>query len=449
MKVESLLIITFLAITATHAQDDRSFSLKEAQEYAVINSYSAQTAQMDVEKSKKRVNEITAIGLPQVDANLSYQNYLRLPVTVIPADAFAVPGQPAPPAGELIPVTFGTDHNVTADITANQLIFDGSYIVGLQAAKTYVELAKNNQVKSEIEIKTAVAAAYYNVLAASRNFEILEENLEKLETIYKETKAYYETGFLEEQDVEQIELTRMTLKSSIENARRQVKITNNLLKFQMGIPIAETITLTDKVDDLLAEGKNQEFLNTSFDVTNHIDYKIIATGIRANELTLKNEKYSYLPKLNGFVTHQQQSPSNDFNYFGDATWYPSTFWGLNLQVPIFSSFMRHNKVQQAKIELDKSQIQKTQMEDNLKMNVDNARSNYAYNLDNLNLAKENLELARRIVRKTTTKYKEGLSSSLDLAQTENQFLESQANYIRSLLNLLQSKIELDKALNNY
>jgi outer membrane protein TolC len=434
------LVVCFLTSVA---QDSTSFTLKAAQEYAVKNSYNTRIAQQDVVKSKKRVNEITAIGLPQVSGNVSYQNFLKLPVTVVPAEFFG--GE----AGSFEAVSFGTDQNMTADITGNQLIFDGSYIVGLQAARTYLELSKNSLIKSEIEIRQQVAQAYHMVLAAEKNEEILLKNLETIEGIYTETKALYESGFLEEQDADQVKLTKMNLQTTINKAKRQVKIAYNLLKFQMGIPIEKTITLSEDIETLVNENNKPEYLDTEFALQNHIDYKIALTGVRAGELTLKNERAAYLPKLSGFFTHQQQSPSNEFNYFGDAKWYPSTFWGLNLEVPIFSSLMKHNKVQQAKVDLDIANIQRTQMEENLKLQVDNARANYAYVLDEYHSAQENLTLANSIKEKTNTKYKEGLASSLELAQAENQHLAAQGNYIQSLLNVLNGKTELDKALNNY
>lgn len=443
MKTYTVIFALILGTIQGYSQEVNSYSLQQAQEYAVQNSYNSKTAQMDVEKARRRVKEITAVGLPQVDGNLSYQNYLKLPVTVIPADFVGGP------AGSFETVSFGTEHSMTADITANQLIFDGSYIVGLRAAKTYVELSRNNQVKSEIDIRNQVAQAYYMVLAAEENAEILVENATRVEQIYNETKALYESGFVEEQDADQLKLNKMNIENSIANAKRQVVIARNLLKFQMGIPIADSLSLSDNIETLVASSNQPAFLMQEFDLNRHIEYKIMETRIRAGELTLRNEKAAYLPKLSGFFTHQQQAPSNEFNYLSDAVWYPSTFWGINLRVPIFSSFMRHNKVQQAKIDLDIAKVQQTQVEESLRMEVENARSNYAYALDSYETAKENLALAESIKNKTTIKYKEGLASSLELAQTETQYLTAQGNFIQSLLNLLNGKSQLDKALNNY
>jgi outer membrane protein TolC len=443
MRSYITIVVLLFCSLYINAQEVAQFSLKEAQDYAVKNSYNTRIAQEDVVKSKKRVNEITAIGLPQVKGSVAYQNFLKLPVTVVPADFFG--GDP----GSFQAVTFGTDHNMTADVTANQLIFDGSYIVGLQAARTYLELSKNNLVKNEIEIRQQVAQAYHMVLAAEKNEEILKKNLETVNTIHKETKALFENGFLEEQDADQVLLNKMNLQTSINNAQRQVKIAYNLLKFQMGMPIENEIALTEDIEGMVNSKSDAAHLDTAFTMENHIDYKIVMTNVRASELSLKNERSAYLPKLKGFFTHQQQSPSNEFNYFSDAEWFPSNFWGINLEVPIFSSLMKHNKIQQAKIDLDIANIQRIQMEENLRLQVDNARSNFAYALDNYHTAEENLSLAQRIKDKTNTKYKEGLSSSLELAQAENQYLTAQGNYIQSLLNVLNGKTELDKALNNY
>ena len=287
--MRSYLIIFALLFGSLNSQSQTpvSFSLKEAQEYAVQNSYSSQVALMDVEKSKKRVKEITAIGLPQVDGSVAYQNFIKLPVTVIPAEFSGGP------PGEFQAVTFGTDQNMTADITGRQLIFDGSYIVGLQAAKTYLELSKNNQAKNDVEIKNQVAQAYYVALAAEKNASILTENAKRVNQIYKETKALYESGFLEEQDADQIKLNKMNLESSIKNANRQVKIAANMLKFQMGIPIADSILLSDKIETLVDSSNSPSYVIKEFDLNNHIDFRIAQTNVKAGELTLKNDEGSH------------------------------------------------------------------------------------------------------------------------------------------------------------
>ncbi len=437
-------LIAALLLCGIQLNAQQAFSLKEAQEYALINSYMAKDADMEVTKAKKKVNETTAIGLPQINGSVNYQNYLEIPVQLIDAAAFG--GTP----GTFEEVSFAVDQSIRAGVTADQIIFDGSYIVALQASKTFLDISRNSKIKTEIEIKDAITQAYGMVLVAERNEKIMEENKTNLEKTLFETSELFKNGFAEEQDVDQLKLLVANIANQYNNAKRQVDIAYNLLKFQMGIDIANDITLTEELDKMIGFSGDATVLDKQFDHTTHIDYRIMENQERSNVLLLRNEKMAYAPRLSAFITYEQNSFANDFNFFGsDAQWFPSSYFGLNLSVPIFSSLSRHNKVQQAKIDLDQTRLQKIQVEQSLKMEAETAKSDYAFALDQYNTQQENLALALRIKTKTEIKYNEGLSTSLELTQAQNQYLETQGNYINSIFQLITAKSKLDKALNNY
>ena len=436
----SLFCIFIISLSTVNAQQ---FSLEEAQQYAIEHSYQTQSIKLEVEKSQRKVKETISTGLPQVNATANYQNFIELPRQLVPAEFFG--GK----KGEFAEVVFGTEQQMGFDIRATQLLFDGSYFVGLQASKVYLELTKNDKRKTEAEIKQLVTQAYGNVLVTEENIKILKQNMENIKSNLEETKLLYENGFVEEQDRDQLELLFANAKNAYEQASRQKDISLSQLKFLMGIDINAEIELTDQLEDIIISNTEPALLTSEFDVKTHIDYKILNTQEQASKLLFKQEKSTYLPKLSAFASYQQNSYSNKFNFFDDAHWFPTKLVGLSFSMPIFSSLGRNQRVQQAKIEMQQMSIAKKQMEQQLLLEIKNARSEYTFALNQFNTVKENLKLAERIYNKTKTKYEEGVNSSMDLTQANNQLLETQSNYINAALLLINAKSNLDKALNNY
>lgn len=448
-------LLALIGVSQEKGNTPTAFSLKEAQVYAIEHSYQAVNAQRDISKAKMRVKETTAIGLPQINASGSFQQFIDIPTQVIPD--FVSPavtgvliqnGLLPPTAGggetDFIEAQFGTEFNVSGGVTLSQLIFDGSYIVGLQAAKTYVELSKNAAAKTELEITTGITKAYGMVLIAEENLKNLEKNLGNIQQTYAETKALLDNGFAEQQDVDQLQLLIGNMRNAIASTKRQVEVSYNMLKFQMGIPIADEITLKNNLDEVVSLSQDETLLTTEFDVNNHIDYKIALTDINSKELFLKRDRTGYYPSLNAFVSLNQNYLSNDLSLDGDF-WFPNNLWGVNLDIPIFSSFMKRQKVNQSKVELEQAVTQTAMVEQNLLLQLQNARSSYTNALNKMNLEKENLKLAKRIRKNTEIKFKEGLSSSLELTQAQNQELSSQGNLIGAMFEVINAQAELEKA----
>lgn len=421
----------------------QTFTLEQAQAYAIENGYAARNAAKEVEKSKRVVKETISTGLPQVDASGSYQNFIDLPVQLVPAEFFG--GN----QGEFAEVVFGVKQQMGVDIRASQLIFDGSYFVGLQASRVYLELSKNDQTKTEYDIRQMVTQAYGMVLVSEENVKVLEDNTKSLEQNLVEVEALYENGFVEEQDRDQLALLVQISKNTLENGIRKAEISRNQFKFILGIPIENQVELSETLDQLIQPNLQQSFIEKDLDLSNHIDYKIINTQEKASELLLKQQKSFYLPKLSAFYSYQQNSFSQEFNFLDDAPWFPTQVYGLNLTMPIFSSFGRHHKTQQAKIEVEQMGIAKEQVTQQLKIQAANSKAEYTYALSQYRSAEDNLNLAQSIFDKTKIKYQEGISTSLELTQANNQLIEIQGNYINSALQLINAKSNLDQALNNY
>ena len=435
-----ILTLLILAPTLLMAQQTEELTLEEAQQFALENSYSTRSAELEIDKAKRDVNATTAIGLPQINGSVNYQNYLEIPTQLLPGDFF---GQP----GTFVPVQFGVEHNLNANLTVDQLLFDGSFFVGLQASKTYKELSQIQLSRSKTETKFQVAQAYYNALSAQENSDILNESLELLQKSLNDTKAMYENGFVEEQDVDQLELSVADIENQIRYAEQQAGIAIDLLKFQMGMSLDTDIVLEDDIDKL-TEGDLASLTSSGFAAEKNDQYRIARTNMELQMLNAKREKSLALPKLSAFYQYQQQGQSQEFNFLESSDpWFPSQIVGVRLNVPIFTSFRRYNIVQKAELEVKVAELQLEQTEQSLKLEYRRAKSDYLYALENFQTAQKNMELARKIFDKTQTKYQEGISDSFELTQAENQLLDKQGAYINAVVSLLNAKASYNKILN--
>lgn len=424
-----------------YAQEVQQFSLKQAQVYALENSYDIINAKTDVEIANKKVKETYAIGFPQVSGVVGYQNNIEIPTQLIPGDFFGLP------PGEFAEVKFGTQHNANYGATLNQILFSGQYIVGLMATQAYLSLSETGLLKTEIEVDNAIAKAYYPVIILKENKVVFDSTLVSMRRMLYETNEYYKNGFLEDLDVDQIELLVSDLETTITNINSQLELGYAVLKFSMGIKASEQIEVIDNIEDLLDEINRDYLLNSPFDFNQNIDYLILKNEEKIAQINLKLDRSEYLPSLNGFYNYSGNAMRDKFDFFdGSQKWYSSQMLGFQLDVPIFSSGIRKNKVQQSKLELNKIKVRDDQLQQRLALEVETARSlfNNSY-LVYLNRNKS-FQQAEKIYQKTEIKYREGLSTSLELSQTYNQYLETQLSYLASIQNVFNYKADLDKIL---
>ena len=440
--MKKLILLLFpLTGFVSFGQDSTTFSLQQAMDYGVKNSPLVKNAQLDIKIYQQKVKEITAVGLPQINAEGTFNHFLNIPTTVVPASAFS----PGAPADLLLPVQFGTKYQTSAGITLSQLIFDGSYIVGIKSTKSITELQLLLEQKAQVDVKNEIAKAYYMAAIADENIKTLSSTLTNLEKLKNETSSIQKEGLIEIQDVEQLELTLEGMRNNISRAANMKKMAFNLLKLNMGIDISKEITITETIDQLSGAFNGSEYGNKEFVPSQIPEYKIMQTQIKLSEYTIQNEKAKYYPSFGAFITHSYNLPSNKLDQFDNRRWFPTSIWGLKLSVPVFSSGMRRARVQQAKLGLEKSLITMNSAENGLKLQAESAKLNMNFAMENMKTMKNSLELADRIQQKTLIKYKEGVSSSLELNQAQMQYLSAQSNYINSIYTLLTSKAEMDKA----
>lgn len=437
-------LLFMLAVSSSmNAQDSYTFSLDEAIAFALENNYTVKNAKLDIDAAEKQKWETTSIGLPQIDGKIDYQNWLKQQVTFIPSE---ITGGPA---GEFTPVIFGTKQNMNATVTMNQLIFDGSYLVGLQSAETFLKISNLAKEKTDQTIREAVINAYGNVLLAQETLKILNKNKGVLEKNLNETRILLQNGFVEEQDFQQQQITLLNINNDINRSTRLQVIAKQGLNLTLGIPIETPVVLTENLENLALKSTDLQMLYEELDLQNHIDFKIADNQVLADELLVKYEKSKNIPSINAFVNYSTFQYANNLIFFENPedNWFRSSLFGVSMTIPVFSSLQRNARTQQAKISLMQSEIKKQEISENLKLQVSTAKNKYQFALDQFKTSKENLSLAESIAEKEQVKFFEGLSSSIDLTNTQNQLFGSQQNYIQSIIEIIQSKVELENALN--
>ncbi|HEX9981338.1 MAG TPA: TolC family protein [Flavobacterium sp.] len=450
---KTILIILFLCSLAVRSQEAAktySFTLEEAISHALQHNYTVINAGRDIQIAEQKKRETTAMGLPQINAGVDYLYNIQIPRSVISASSFALPGMPPPADPDAVIITeFGAKQSMTPRATLSQLLFDGSYIVALRASKTYLQYYKNFKQKTDNEVREMIVASYGDVLVAEESIAILERNKTTLDKTLSDTRKTFENGLIEEETVEQLQITQFTVNSSLNNARRLREIAYNMLKINLGLSIEDQVTLTDRLDNVTTNNLDLSITGSEFDINNNIDYKIAQNFVDQRRLEFQREKSRALPTLSTSLNYGINSYADkQFTFFEkDQRWLWYSNVGVTLNVPIFSSFARSARTQQARIAFDQAKTQLTESEQRLKLQYANARSQYEFSVEEYNNSKSNLNLAERIERKQQTKFTEGLSSSFDFAEAQRQLYTAQQNYLQSMINVINRRAELENITN--
>jgi len=432
------LLVTNLMLKAQESSKELTFSLKEAQDYALQFNKMIISSRYDIAASKLALKETVANALPQINATGSFADNLKLATTLIDGTFF---GQP----GTLVPVKFGTTFNSGATVQASLLLFNAPLYIGIETSKLATKLSEENLVKSELDTRESVSTAYYLILVSERSLQILDANIANLTETLRSTKSMYAAGMAEATDVDQM-VSNLT---SVENARismqRTVELNYNLLRFQLGLSPDIKITLRETLETVTSSINVEALLNQEFDHKQNVNYRLIEGQEQISSLALKSQKASVLPTLSSFYTYGTNGQGDKL---GELAWFPNSMVGLQLSLPIFASGQRYQSIKKAQVNLDKARNAKEMVTDQLLLQEKQLR----FNLLNANMQyksmKDNVEVSKRVYTSMENKYRQGVASSLDLTQANTLYLQAENNYISALMNLLQSKIALDKLLNN-
>lgn len=444
-KIVSLFLLVFgITAQSQNNQQSFSFSLQQAISHALTNNYQAINASRDIESAKQKKWETTASGLPQINAGLDYLNNFDFTLQGVSGNAFNPNGNP----DEILAFAFGTKHNMTGRATLSQLIFDGSYIVALQASKTYLQYFQNAKLKTETDIKEMITNSYANVLLTEESIAILEKNKTTLAKTLSDTEQIFKNGLIEEENVEQLQITLASINSNLNNVKRLNDISLKMLKIALGIDINSDLKLTDKLDVLTINNLDLVLTKSEFSLDNNINYQMMLNFNEQRRLEYKLQKSKALPSLGANLNFGYNSFSNGFTFFNsDQKWNKFSNLGVGLNVPIFSSLGRSAKTQQAKIAFEQAKTQLTETEQKLKLQYENAKSDYEFSIEEYATSKSNLNLAERIEKKQQIKFKEGLSSSFDFSEAQRQLYTTQQNYLQSMVNIINKKAALEKITN--
>lgn len=439
----TIMLLTVCTMWAQEPPKSYSFSLQEAIAHGLEYNYSVINSGRDIVAARKKKWETTAIGLPQISANMNYQNNIEIQKSVVPAIFFG--GN----EGEFVEVAFGTKQTMNAGATLTQILFDGSYLVALKASKTFLEFFEYSKNKTDADTKASIIEAYGQVLLIEETIKIFEKNKSTLEANLNEIQTAFENGLAEEESVEQIQINLATLSNTINNNIRLRDITYKMLKIMIGIEINDSLILTNSLDQLTEENIVLENTINEFEIEKNVDYQLGINFTEQQRLLMLQEKSKALPSLSANANFGYNAFNNQFQFFTtQQKWLNYSFVGLSLNVPIFSSLARSARTQQAKIEFDKAKTSLTQLEQNLKLQYQIAKSDYQFSIESYQTAKNNLRLSERIERKQEIKFREGISTSFEFTEAQRQLYAAQQNLLSSMVEIINKKAALEKLTSN-
>lgn len=438
------------------AQAQTKMTLAEAIEYAEKNNQNIQNAQLEFEKSKAKVAEQLAAGYPQINgsADLGY-NYI-IPTTFIPDfispsvygvlfEEGVIPTKPLPEP-EVFPAQFGTKYSGRAAVDVSQMVFDGSFFVGLKASRTYTELSRKDHIKTTIDVVAAVKKAYYMVLVNTERLELLEKNYNRLDTLLQETRIMQESGFAEKIDVSRIQVQFNNIKVARSNATVGLKLSKDLLKFQMGMPMSEELELSDTLESIQYKALEENF-GEGFEYTHRIEFSKLQTNFDLTGIDIKYTKVQYMPKIDLYANIGASYGTGTFNNmfaFGES-WFGLGTVGLRLNVPIFDGFRKRSIIQQ-------KQYQQQQVEHNMELvknQIDleklQSEANLTTSIENLRAQRENMALAEDVYNVTKIKYEQGVGSNIEVLDADAAFKEAQTNYYAALYDALIASVDVETA----
>lgn len=456
-SIKLFLVFTIIMIFLQGPKAQQSFSLSEAIEYAKTNNQSLRSAALNKLDADLSVKEFRSIGMPKLNLGANYQYFFAIPAQPIPD--FITPSvyevlfsENVIPRRDLGPpdvfkFTFNRPNLLAGTIDFSMLAFDGSYIYGLKAAKLYRELVANEFKVSETDVAFAITKAYLASLIARENKSMLEKNIQNLQGNLAEIKELYKNGFVESVDVDRLELSYENLTAEKANIENVISISDNLLKFQMGIPIDQSIILTDRLEDILNESAISSIEGIgSFQISDRPEYQVILSGEKLNEIDIQRFKASRLPAVRLFGNVQQALQRENLFNSQEVGFIFSSFVGIGLTFPIYDGGDRSAKIQRAKIRKDQTEIRKNEFENLANMEVLNAYNTLKNANNTLVTRAKARQVSEDIFRKSEIKFKEGVGSSLELSQAELAYYQAQTAYINALYDVVIAKVDLDKAL---
>lgn len=426
------MVASSISMSAQDATAALSLTVDQAVEYALDNNRSIAAARYDLLASEKGVWEAMAAGLPSIDASASLSYNLAIMTRIIDF------------GGTPTPFKFGTNYDASVGASLSTAVFNAPWLVGVQTARMASTLARQGLTQTTLDTKENIRNVYFLILTLKETMKVIDGNLENLNSILASTKAMYSVGMAEATDVDQMQSTVTMLENSRSSMLRSLEVNHNMLRFLLGVPASTEITLTDNLDEITSKIDVDALLADDFMIEDNISYQLIESQLAMSELALKGAKASNLPSIGGTIYYNRTGMGDKL---ASMQYFPYSAVALQMQIPIFASGMRSAKINKAKINLEKSQNTKSMVSEQLLMQERQLRYNLINANEQFKSQKANIEIANRVLESFRNKYNQGMASSLDLTQANNNYLTAENNYISALMNLLQTKVAFDKLMN--
>lgn len=462
-KIHLLLIGYFTFVVTVNpllAQEKLQLTLEESIRYALENNVEAKNAQLEVLIAKATIGEQRAQGLPQISSTLEFTKNLQPPLLILPAEAGAViggggdngggdnggGGAPADTPSDITVIPFAVNYQSSLTTTVEQMIFNGSYFVGLRAAKTLRELTDFDREKAQIDVVENVKKAYFTVLVNEERKVLISSNLERLDQLLTETTAMYEAGFVEKLDISRIKVQYNNVKTEFDKINTSIEVSKQLLKVQLGVPLSFEVVLEESLNSL-GDDESDFYSLLDAQMLDRVEIGQLEKNLELATLDLKNNQVQYMPNFSAFGTFQRVTGAQDFgNVYRADRWFSTSFVGLRVAIPIFDGLRKSYVIQQNRLQIRQLENVKYNTLQNIKVEEFQAKANLRNSLSALDVQRENRELAMEVFNMTRIKYQEGVGSNFEVVEADAALKEAETNYYSALYDALIAKVDVEKAL---
>lgn len=436
------MLVFLLVFSGTQAQEVAQLTLNEALLYAIENNVTTKNARLETLISKATVKETTAIGLPQINGSFNLDYNPQIPVIFLPNQPpFGDPSNPS----DVIPARFGVSYSSGVGITMTQMIFDGSFFVGLRAAKTLTELTDLDLGKAENDVIENVKKAYFTVLVNQERIRLAQANLARIDTLLKETKALNEAGFAEKIDVSRIQVQRNNTYTQTQRSQTAWEISKEILKLQMGMPLTVDIVISETLQELNPKEELNQLLVE--EAQNRIELDQLNTQIELQNYDLKYNTSQYMPTIDFVGNTLRRGAGNELStVYNSQNWFGSSLIGVSMNIPIFDGLSKSARIQKNRVTINQLENQRFFLNDSFKNELFTAKANLKNDLNILEVQQENLKLAQEVYDIARIKYQEGVGSNLEVVDADAALIEAEINFLAALFDGLISKVNLEKAL---
>lgn len=423
--ITGLLLALSIFSANVFAQKSLTLSLDEAVNYALQYNKTLVNSELAIDKANAAVYAAIANGLPQVDATMDYTNAMGANISIRFNESMPATEIPIKPTSNL-------------KVQVSQLIFSGAYIVGVQSARLYREINQTSLKKSETDIKAQVTQSYYLNLVSQELFKRLQNNLTNLRDLYEKNNALVSAGIIEQTDADQLFIQVNSLQSAVNASERQLELSANMLRLQLGSDINTELILTDNLEKILSETNIESTLLKNFRLEENYDYILMDQQVEMSRKMVDMKRAAALPSVVSFYsfTHKLLKPEFDMS--------PANLVGLQLNFPIMSSGRRSAETRQALIDLKTTQNNRQLVSDKLKIQDKQLRFNLINAMETFNNQKANIDVSRRVYNSLKLKYEQGLISGLELITADSNYLKAETDYINAAMQLLIARTEFQK-----